>query len=232
MNKEELKKYKKKYYEEHREERKELQKKYNEEHKEEIKVQKKKYYEEHKEEQKEKWKKYCEEHKEERKEYMKKYYEEHKEEQKKYREKIGWYYFKLNSWKSQGINITYPEYCILWIKQDRGCKICWKPLRLWYREGISPAKYKKLQTASVDHDHRTGKVRGLLCNDCNFTLGHMERRKINGLWFINALDYLIQYNSIDPHLYKKELIELQKRLSIFVREDYKINQLTGDLINE
>lgn len=31
---------------------------------------------------------------------------------------------------------------------------------------------------SVDHDHVTGKFRGLICNRCNSFLGHYEKRKL------------------------------------------------------
>lgn len=45
------------------------------------------------------------------------------------------------------------EYGLLLRMQDGVCAICWRP----------PRKYK----LSVDHDHRSGEVRGLLCHRCN-----------------------------------------------------------------
>lgn len=42
-------------------------------------------------------------------------------------------------------------------------------------------------TWKIDHDHKTGKVRGLLCNNCNLALGHM---KDDPHLFRNAAQYL------------------------------------------
>lgn len=68
-------------------------------------------------------------------------------------------YYKCNknrSWRDAGIKITLDEYHQIFNKQNGVCLICGK------------ASNKLL---AVDHDHLTGKIRGLLCSKCNIGLG-------------------------------------------------------------
>lgn len=58
--------------------------------------------------------------------------------------------------------ISIAQYDALFLAQDGKCKICSLP---------STAQKRKL---AVDHDHKTGKVRGLLCDKCNKGLGQFE----------------------------------------------------------
>jgi len=61
----------------------------------------------------------------------------------------------------QTYGITSDEYTVMHRSQGGVCAICgpWTG-----RRGVSRA-------LAVDHDHRTGEVRGLLCPDCNRALG-------------------------------------------------------------
>ena len=54
--------------------------------------------------------------------------------------------------------ITPEDYSYLYEFQQFGCAICRMP-------------FDKLH---VDHNHKTGEVRGLLCVKCNVVLGHIE----------------------------------------------------------
>ena len=70
--------------------------------------------------------------------------------------------------------ISIEEYESLKLKQNNLCAICNK---------------KDTQPLSVDHDHSTGEIRGLLCNRCNQGLGFFKDNIEN---LRNAERYLIK----------------------------------------
>lgn len=65
-------------------------------------------------------------------------------------------------------NISWDEFMYLIEQQKYQCSIC--KLDLVLPGGIMNAN----NTAHVDHDHSTGKVRGLLCKNCNRALGFFK----------------------------------------------------------
>ena len=83
-------------------------------------------------------------------------------------------------------NITLEEYQVLFEAQGGVCKICNNP------ETAKKNKSEELRMLAVDHDHNTGKVRGLLCARCNVQLGHYEKTKPRAQEFENYLEEGVQ----------------------------------------
>ncbi len=50
---------------------------------------------------------------------------------------------------------------------------------------------KPMNKPHIDHDHASGKVRGILCPSCNHGLGILETKGEN--WLSLALEYLKQH---------------------------------------
>lgn len=71
-------------------------------------------------------------------------------------------------------NMTFDEYCNLKEVQNNCCAIC-------------QINEEESGTLCVDHCHKTGTIRGLLCNSCNKMLG-FSKDKIDTL--NKAIDYL------------------------------------------
>ncbi len=71
---------------------------------------------------------------------------------------------------------SYAGFLEMLVQQRCKCAICKRQLIIG-RGGTD-----------VDHCHRTGKIRGLLCHPCNLSLGHVE--KDEGKWLKNALAYI------------------------------------------
>lgn len=84
-------------------------------------------------------------------------------------EKRADYYRKMRARQLTSLyGITSEEYTSLVDKQQGVCRICGKPE---VRITISG----KVSGLSVDHDHVTGRVRGLLCWKCNTRMGYFEK---------------------------------------------------------
>lgn len=66
--------------------------------------------------------------------------------------------------------ITVEDYQNLFERQNGLCAICGRP-------ETTVSRTRKPKSLAVDHDHVTGKVRALLCQECNIGLGNYEKLK-------------------------------------------------------
>jgi hypothetical protein len=109
---------------------------------------------------------------------MKRWYEENPEKRKEYRRKHG--PIERASRLLRFYGMTPEEYAAMHAAQGGLCLIC-------QREETRTIKGTRA-TLCVDHDHETGRVRGLLCATCNKTLGLWLD---NEVWFDRAARYLV-----------------------------------------
>ena len=66
---------------------------------------------------------------------------------------------KSRAWRlKRDYGITLEDYKDMFERQEGVCAVC-----------LNPSPHTRL--LAVDHDHETGKLRALLCNACNLTLG-------------------------------------------------------------
>lgn len=82
------------------------------------------------------------------------------------------------SWRKahlrRNFGITLEQYTEMLVKQGGVCAVC---------GGLNPTPTRRL---AVDHDHKTGKIRGLLCGPCNLHLGKFE----DSIWLAQIGAYL------------------------------------------
>ena len=104
-----------------------------------------------------------------------KYPERSRENSKKYQREHPDQLFK---WQLKKYNLTLEEYKQLEIEQNNRCAIC--------LNGVSGMSHSN-KRLSIDHDHLTGKVRGLLCGNCNVGIGHLKH---NPILLQNSITYL------------------------------------------
>ena len=95
---------------------------------------------------------------------------------------------KQHHWKQQGIHLSADEFVQIFNLQGGDCIIC----------GVNQGHldYK----LCVDHNHETGKIRGIICKPCNAMLAWFEKTL--------TLDLLKEYLETDVFdKYKDKIIE-------------------------
>lgn len=144
------------------------------------------YYEANKEHIKAKTKQYAKDNQDKVKAAHAVYYQEHAEEIKA----------KVKTWKQANprpeaarknqlkmkFGITPEDFSTMLVAQGGVCAIC---------KGDNPISTKQFH---VDHDHKTGKIRSILCHHCNTGLGHF---KDSPVLLRTAADYIDRHNQIE-----------------------------------
>ena len=75
--------------------------------------------------------------------------------------------------------ITLAEYDAMFAMQNGLCAVCNEPQKIKDKHG-------NLRRFSVDHDHKTGRVRQLLCGPCNLSIGLVKEN-------VKTLNKMIEY---------------------------------------
>lgn len=71
----------------------------------------------------------------------------------------------------QRYGISAPEREKMLLEQGGICKLCKTQI---FFDGTS-----KQYSACVDHNHVTGSIRGILCGNCNTSIGYLENKNID-----------------------------------------------------
>lgn len=93
--------------------------------------------------------------------------------------------------RERKFGISRQEYAELFLKQNGVCAICKQP--------ETATRFGKVKALCVDHCHTSGKVRGLLCSDCNTGIGKMKE---NREALLSAIRYLDEHSEDGANVMK------------------------------
>jgi hypothetical protein len=108
--------------------------------------------------------------------------ERYQENQRRWKESGGKSRSDRRSHLKRTFGLTPDQYDVMLQRQGGTCLICEQPpaARQWF---------------DIDHDHRTGRARGLLCRNCNQGLGSFRE---DPFLRAAAAGYLIMWDEEDP----------------------------------
>jgi hypothetical protein len=86
--------------------------------------------------------------------------------------------------RERKFGINKLDYAKMLHSQNGVCAICSNP--------ETATRHGKFKALAIDHDHSTGKVRGLLCSDCNTGIGKLKEKKDI---FLSAIQYLDKHSN-------------------------------------
>ena len=89
--------------------------------------------------------------------------------------------FQSNYMKRALYGLDFKSHQVMLVAQDNKCAICGR------------APYGSRPVLNVDHNHKTGQYRELLCRDCNLGLAPLENNPQG--WLPKALAYLSKHGT-------------------------------------
>lgn len=129
---------------------------------------------------------------EKRKGYHKEYYEKNK---------IMWLNRGRENYLIRTFGITQKQFDEMLESQGGVCAICGKQERV-YTPGLVINETRRM---CIDHDHKTGKIRGILCYACNVSIGRFDD---NPETLRRAAEYLEKFRESDSDT---NLVQLVKK---------------------
>jgi hypothetical protein len=95
-------------------------------------------------------------------------------------------------------NKEYKEYIFdLFMKQDQKCATCGKHLYSPFEKPELDYGEINSEIPCIDHDHKTGFIRGILCTRCNHLIGRFEKGSISNRVTPYELYKIREYLKID-----------------------------------
>lgn len=106
-----------------------------------------------------------------------------------------------DKWLRRKFGIGSAEYDAKMVEQGGVCAICSQPETVFRKGDLLPL--------SVDHNHRTNAVRGLLCQSCNTAIGKLRESRA---LFMSAISYLEKWEVVETAPLTDNVVPINAKL--------------------